>query len=189
MTLYNICKMIAEVEEGLMYGEISFEYSKLMCALMPGHPAEILDEILSIIGWDVFAGKIPENDKIEQVINELKGFKEEFGVTELEEPISALEEYLTPVEVFTFPIYIDGSGKSFLEYSVPAKELKKIKKAMADGYDFADAPGLKTFYGKLMRAAKKKLKEDADLTFDDIDFDDLEYSVGYPENLEGENNG
>ena len=60
---------------------------------------------------------------------------------------------------------------------------------MADGYDFADAPELKTFYGKLMRAAKKKLKEDADLTFDDIDFDDLEYSVGYPENLEGENNG
>ena len=56
MTLYNICKMIAEVEEGLMYGEISFEYSKLMCALKPGHPAEILDEILSIIGWDVFAG-------------------------------------------------------------------------------------------------------------------------------------
>ena len=84
MTLYNICKMIAEVEEGLMYGEISFEYSKLMCALMPGHPAEILDEILSIIGWDVFAGKIPENDKIEQVINELKGFKEEFGVSPAE---------------------------------------------------------------------------------------------------------
>ena len=184
MTLYNICKMIAEVEQKLMYGEISFEYSKLMCALKAGHPAEILDEILSIIGWDVFAGKIPDNSKIEQVIKELKDFKEDFGVKELQRPISALEEYLAPDEVFTFPIYIDGSGEAFLEHSVPAKELKKIKKAMADGYDFADAPGLKTFYGTLMRAAKKKLKEEAILTFDD-----LEYSVDYPENLEGESNG
>lgn len=189
MTLYNICKMIAEVEEGLMYGEISFEYSKLMCALKPGHPAEILDEILSIIGWDVFAGKTPEKEKIKQVLTELKGFKAEFCVKELKKPIEALEAYLTPDKVLTFPIYIEGSGESFLEYAVPAKELKKIEKAMDEGYDFEDAPGLKTFYGKLMRAAKKKLKEDADLTFDDLDFDDLEYSVDYPENLEGENNG
>ena len=189
MTLYNICKMIAEVEEGLMYGEISFEYSKLMCALKPGHPAEILDEILSIIGWDVFAGKTPEKGKIEQVLSELKGFKAEFCVKELKKPIDALEAYLTPDQVITFPIYIEDSGESFLEYAVPAKELKKIAKAINEGYDFEDAPGLKTFYGKLMRAAKKKLKEDADLTFDDIDFDDLEYRVDYPENLEGEKNG
>ena len=88
-----------------------------------------------------------------------------------------------------FPIYIDGNGESFLEYAVPAKEIKKIRKAMDEGYDFCEAPGLKTFYGKLMRAAKKKLKEDADLTYDDIDLEDMDYCVDYPENLEGEDNG
>ena len=63
-----------------------------------------------------------------------------------------------------------------------------IKMFMDEGYDFEEAPGLKTFYGKLMRAAKKKLKEDVDLTFDDIGFDDLDYCVDYPEDLEGEAN-
>ena len=60
---------------------------------------------------------------------------------------------------------------------------------MDEGYDFCEAPGLKTFYGKLMRAAKKKLKEDADLTYDDIGLENMDYCVDYPENLEGEDNG
>jgi len=106
MTLYDICKMIAEVIEGLMYGNINFNYGKLMSAMKPGHPAEILDDILSVIGWDVFAGKTPENEKIEQVLDELKQFKEAFCVKELQKPISALEAYLTPDMVLTFPILI-----------------------------------------------------------------------------------
>lgn len=189
MTLYDICKMIAEIEEGLMYGSVDFYYDRLMCALKPGHPADLLDEILSMIGWDVFAGKTPDKEKVEQVLNELKSFKAAFRVKELQTPISALEAYLTPDIILTFPIYIDGNGESFLEYAVPAKEIKKIRKAMDEGYDFCEAPGLKTFYGKLMRAAKKKLKEDADLTYDDIDLEDMDYCVDYPENLEGEGNG
>ena len=36
---------------------------------------------------------------------------------------------------------------------------------------------------------KKKLKEDADLTYDDIDLEDMDYCVDYPENLEGKDNG
>ena len=67
MTLYNICKMIANVEEGLLYGSIRYSYDNLMCTLKPGHPADILDEILSIIGWDVFAGKTPEDEKVKQM--------------------------------------------------------------------------------------------------------------------------
>lgn len=189
MTLYNICKMIANVEEGLLYGSIRYSYDNLMCTLKPGHPADILDEILSIIGWDVFAGKTPEDEKVKQMLEELKSFKEALGIKQLQKPISALEEYLTPDRLLTFPICVEDSGESFLEYAVPAREVKKIQKAMAGGYGFEEAPGLKTFYGKLMRAAKKKLKEDADLTFDDIDFDDLDYCVDYPENLEDGENG
>ena len=94
MTLYDICKRIAEVEEGLLCGEIKFTYDNLMSAMKPGHPADILDEILSVIGWDVFQGKTPERKKIEKVFSELKRFKACFKVKELKEPIDALKEYL-----------------------------------------------------------------------------------------------
>ncbi len=95
MTLYDICQMIAEVEEGLAYGEIKFSFDKLMSAMKPGHPADILDEILSIIGWDVFQGNTPEREKVEQVYALLKEFKACFKVKELKQPIDALKQYLS----------------------------------------------------------------------------------------------
>lgn len=188
-TLYEICQMIAEVEEGLAYGQINFSYDNLMCAMKPGHPADLLDDILSIIGWDVFAGKTPEEEKIKDVYEQLKGFKATFKIKELKKPIDALEEYLHPSTIISFPILIEESGESFVEYPVTQKELKKIKKAMNEGFDFEEAPGLKGFYNKLMKAAKKKLLEDIDLTGDDIDVDELDFCVDYPEELEDENNG
>lgn len=84
----------------------------------------------------------------------------------------------------TFPIYIMGSGESYVEYAVTEKELEKIKKAIEEGYDFEEAPGLKGLYGKIMRAAKRKLKEDVDLTDGDIDVDELDYCIDYPEDVE-----
>ena len=50
MTLYDICTEIAEIEDGLYYGDIDFSYDNLMSAMKPGHPADILDDILSLIG-------------------------------------------------------------------------------------------------------------------------------------------
>lgn len=184
MTLHEICEEIAEITAKLMYGEITFEYDNLMCAMKPGHPADILDDILAIIGWDVFAGKTPEKEKVEEMYAELKEFNAALKVKELKKPISDLENYLYPKTILTFPIYIEESGESFVEFPVSEKEIKKLQKAIDDGYDFEEAPGLKTFYNKLMRAAKKKLKEDVDLTFDDIDVNDLDYCVDYPEDLE-----
>ena len=94
MKLYDICKMIAEVEDGLAYGEIQFSYDNLMCAMKPGHPADILDDILSKIGWDVFEGKTPSNETVAQVLEELKEFKATFKVKQLQKPINALQKYL-----------------------------------------------------------------------------------------------
>ena len=68
MTLYEICREIGLVEQGLMYGEIDFSYDNLMSAMKPGHPADILDDILSIIGWDVFEGKDPPIEKVREVL-------------------------------------------------------------------------------------------------------------------------
>ena len=98
MTLYEICQSIAEIEEGLMYGEIQFSYDKLMSAMKPGHPADILDDILSIIGFDVFKGITPKREKIAEVLEKLKSFKACFKVKELKESISALEEYIASLD-------------------------------------------------------------------------------------------
>ena len=61
MTLYEICSEVAQIEEGLAYGEIEFVYGKLASAMKPGHPADLLDDVLSMIGWDVFADKEVED--------------------------------------------------------------------------------------------------------------------------------
>ena len=94
MTLYEICEEIGQIEEGLMYGQIAFEYDKLMCAMKPGHPAELLDDVLSIIGWDVFAGKEVSIDRVEETRKELKRFRSAFKVKELAKPIKELEQYI-----------------------------------------------------------------------------------------------
>ena len=66
MTLKEICDMVLEIEEGLMYGSISFEYDNLMCAMKSGHPMEILDEMLATIFWDVQSGTEPSRENIEK---------------------------------------------------------------------------------------------------------------------------
>lgn len=94
MTLFEICREIGGVEEGLMFGEITFCYDNLMCAMKPGHPADILDDILSIIGWDVFAGKEPSIEKIREVYKLLKEYVACFKVKELKSAVKHLSEYL-----------------------------------------------------------------------------------------------
>jgi hypothetical protein len=94
MTLYDICYEIAEVYEGLAYNEISFTYDSLMSAMKPGHPADILDDILSLIGDDVMLGKPVEKERVEEVLKRLKEFKKCFKVKELSKPVKHMSEYL-----------------------------------------------------------------------------------------------
>lgn len=188
MTLKEICDMVLEIEEGLMYGSISFEYDNLMCAMKPGHPMEILDEILANIFWDVQAGKQPSQAALKKTLSLFKSFKGSFKVKEMKKPIDALEEYIYPSKLMTFPILIGEGNESYVEYAVPGKEIPKLIKAQEEGYELSEAPGLIRFYGKLLKAAKQKLIEDIDLTGGDIDIDELEYIVDYPEDMEEEEN-
>ena len=94
MTLYDICYEIAEVYEGLAYNEISFTYDSLMSAMKPEHPADILDDILSLIGDDVMLGKPVEKERVEEVLKRLKEFKKCFKVKELSKPTKHMSEYL-----------------------------------------------------------------------------------------------
>ena len=98
MTLRDIIEEVMDIEEGLMYGTISFKYDKLMSAMKPGHPMIILDNIIAQIFWDVRVGREPELDKVKDVISDMKDFKKCFEVDELERVIKHLEEYVASVE-------------------------------------------------------------------------------------------
>ena len=98
MTLYDICTEIAEIEDGLYYGDIDFSYDNLMSAMKPGHPADILDDILSLIGEDVSEGKTPDITTLWQTLSELREFKKAFKVKQVSEPIKHLKEYIENTE-------------------------------------------------------------------------------------------
>lgn len=94
MTLNQICTEVAEIEESLAHGMIEASYDNLMSAMKPGAPADLLDDILSMVGWDVFAGKEIEKERISEWKEALEGFRNDFQITELDEPIGHIREYL-----------------------------------------------------------------------------------------------
>jgi hypothetical protein len=97
MTLSEICAEIAEIERKLDYGEITFSYDNLMCAMKPGHPVEILDDVLATIYYDVIAGKTPDIKKVKKTLSGLVSFQRTFKV-DLKKPIKELKEYIKEVD-------------------------------------------------------------------------------------------
>lgn len=93
-SLYDICEMVIDVEEGLMTGEIPFVYDNLMSAMKPGHPMEILDNILAEIFWDVQANKEPPLEKVIHVRDQMKAFRNAFKVTKLNAAIKEMTAYI-----------------------------------------------------------------------------------------------
>lgn len=98
MKLYDICTEIAEIEQKLDYGEIPFSYDKLMCAMKPGHPVEILDDVLATIYYDVIAGKTPDIKKVKKTLSGLEAFQRTFKV-DLKKQIKELKEYIKETEI------------------------------------------------------------------------------------------
>lgn len=87
---------------------------------------------------------------------------------------------------YTFTINIYPCQESYVDFEITAKERKLIIKAMEDCESFEDVEKLADLYERVMEAAKEKLLEDADLTGDDIDVDELEFSIDFGEEIEDE---
>lgn len=97
MTLYDICMEIARVENGLAYGQIQFHYDNMMCAMKPGHPADILDDIFCDVGNELCfnpQAEIPTS-QLKEMLEELKEFAAAFRISELDHAIEALTAYLS----------------------------------------------------------------------------------------------
>ena len=93
-SLQSICNEVISIEEKLMYGQISFQYDNLMCAMKPGHPMEILDNILARIFFTVMDGKTPSMEDLTATLEEFKAFKDVFGVKQMSKPIDHLEAWI-----------------------------------------------------------------------------------------------
>jgi hypothetical protein len=98
MDLNEICTNILDVEKGLLYGEIQFEYDNLACAMKYDHPGWQLDDILAEIFFEARAGRVPERKSVENVLKGLKRFKRAYKVKELSKPIKDLTQYLAETE-------------------------------------------------------------------------------------------
>lgn len=94
LSLKGICGQILNVEQGLMYGTIRFSYDNMMSAIKPGHPAHILDEILSLIYFDVIADRTPTIENVKTVAHDLEEFKKCFKVNDLNAAIRSLKKYI-----------------------------------------------------------------------------------------------
>ena len=87
MELEQICEDIAEVVDGLMFNDdISVSYK-----------ADILEDILSIIGWDVAKGKEPDLWDVERMLAALVSFQDTYEV-DLNAPIENLKKYISDKE-------------------------------------------------------------------------------------------
>lgn len=86
MTLEEICDAIAEVVQDLMYGDISVS-----------HKADILDDILAVIGWDVAEGIEPPLENVKETLAGLEDFQLTYNV-DLKKPIRNLKKYVSNKE-------------------------------------------------------------------------------------------
>ena len=93
--LDQIVSDLAGIEMDLMNGEIDFSYDKLMSAMKPGHPCEIMDGILGKIYYPTIQGKEPPMDTMKKTLKELQEFAETFCIEEMEKPLQELADYIT----------------------------------------------------------------------------------------------
>ena len=94
--LYDIFKEIADVDNGLAEGRVKFTMDNLMMAMCPGHPADLLDDLIFEIGEQLFVDPSAniELDKIKEFSKDLKRFRSAYKIKELAKPIKELKEYI-----------------------------------------------------------------------------------------------
>ena len=90
----QICSDLAGVEMGLMEGKIDFNYDNLMSATKPGHPCEMMDDILSAIYYPSVQGKEPPMKTMEATLKKLQKFAKTFQIKEMDDPLKALSDYI-----------------------------------------------------------------------------------------------
>ena len=199
MTLYDICKEIAQVENGLAYGQIQFCYDNMMCAMKPGHPADILDDIFGDVGNELYLNHdaaIPM-PRIKKLRKDLKEFSKDFKISELDSVIRDLDTIIGGEDlkkkrsrpknkrlefwVTIHPDYGDG-GDVCVEESVTASEYEQLLQCCREDIDLCDCEELENLHNKILADAREE-SESCGFDDEDLDYDDDACFVSIPDEL------
>ena len=125
--LKNICMRFSMIEGELMFGGIDFEYDRLMTVMGAGHPADMMDSILSPVFWPVQAGEEVPVDDVVRLYKEMNEFKNSFKIKEIEEPLTELKALLEEdgVEIYPSKIKFDALKEEYVGKTIDMDKLKK----------------------------------------------------------------
>ena len=78
----------------MIYGVIKYEYNDPVNSANPGNPAELLDDIITGIFWEVERGREPSDKMLNDTITRLRAFEEKYKVVRVQQVINDLVEYM-----------------------------------------------------------------------------------------------
>ena len=94
MELDKILSEIVDIFEGICMGTVSVSIDPLDTIMDGVPPQDVLDEIISPVGFKVQTGGTPTKEELQKLVDGLKRFKEVFNCLAVEKPIEELEEFL-----------------------------------------------------------------------------------------------
>ena len=97
-TIKEICAELTGIEMGLMKGTVGFRGEPSTAAPKPGHPVDVLDDLLNPIIYEIRHGKTPESGTVATTLGKLKGFREAYGVEAMDGPLSDLSSWLAAAQ-------------------------------------------------------------------------------------------
>ena len=125
--LLDILTQFGQICGGVMFGEIPFTFNgdALMCALKPGHPGDIMDDVVSMVYDKVHDDPIESLPTVKEGLESFQAIEKVFGIPGMEEPIKALTAYVKEVES------IQSSGPKPPSRRKPGKRKTAAKKPAA----------------------------------------------------------
>lgn len=94
MKLDEIVNEIVDIFEGICMGTVSVSIDPLDTIMGGVSPQDVLDEIISPVGFKVQTGEEPTKEELQKLIDGLKRFGEVFNCSAVDQPIEDLENYV-----------------------------------------------------------------------------------------------
>ena len=127
-TIKEICAELTGIEMGLMKGTVGFRGEPSAAAPKPGHPVDVLDDLLNPIIYEIRHGKTPESGTVATTLGKLKGFREAYGVEDLDQLQQDIATYENNIGFFANSKTAESMIKLMHERIDAAKaELKELE--------------------------------------------------------------
>ena len=92
--LNKICNKIVNIFEGICMGSISVFNDPLNQIMGQCSPQEVLDSIISDVGFKVMSNVMPSNEEILKLQSDLRSFRNSYKCNALDEAIDDIDKYI-----------------------------------------------------------------------------------------------